>query len=477
MPANISYAWDFGDGRTSTESNPTHIYKMAGVYTVTLTVVDQFGSTFTSTSTIRVYDWELELDDGLNVNRTDQCLRLSMAPKNGFGWSEFGGSGWPFPEARVGTMKLIDAVGREHLLVLNAADGAIIEIGMRDVFTDRIDDYTTYEIPCRVEFKEEVGGAEHYKKESLEHHLFFRPHDEDFKGQPGYTETGYRDAFEVEFALRKDGEQIQDTLVTRDIPLYGDLVFRYQDDAHRWQSLFRTTTSAWKMVKAIDYYINQDKIGDPVAERQMSEESWALELAATSLHVDRNEINPVLDYATGNTMSGSNSARATGPDTRSDSALVFAGTGLTSVNNVSLTGDFTVSFWVRAFSSSQVVVDNPTAGFACEVSLVPAGTRLRFSDTSGNVATVGVEWVSADWLHVVMQRRGTLMRMFRNGRLVYSQPLSSIQTYNDTIGVMRLGTGEVFSTRVINSAISADAIQFHYEDVTRREGKATCPLF
>ena len=32
-----SYFWDFGDGITSTEENPTHIYSQAGVYNVTLT--------------------------------------------------------------------------------------------------------------------------------------------------------------------------------------------------------------------------------------------------------------------------------------------------------------------------------------------------------------------------------------------------------------------------------------------------------
>lgn len=40
----ISYHWDFGDGTTSTEKNPLHIYAASGYYDVTLTVRGQTGS-------------------------------------------------------------------------------------------------------------------------------------------------------------------------------------------------------------------------------------------------------------------------------------------------------------------------------------------------------------------------------------------------------------------------------------------------
>ena len=39
-----SWAWDFGDGTTSTEQNPTHAYAEAGTYTVQLTVENENGS-------------------------------------------------------------------------------------------------------------------------------------------------------------------------------------------------------------------------------------------------------------------------------------------------------------------------------------------------------------------------------------------------------------------------------------------------
>ena len=44
----LVYAWDFGDGTTSQEKNPTHAYLGAGTYQVTLKVQNEFGQTETS---------------------------------------------------------------------------------------------------------------------------------------------------------------------------------------------------------------------------------------------------------------------------------------------------------------------------------------------------------------------------------------------------------------------------------------------
>ncbi len=39
-----TYSWDFGDGETSTESNPVHVYESGGYYTATLTVAGGTGT-------------------------------------------------------------------------------------------------------------------------------------------------------------------------------------------------------------------------------------------------------------------------------------------------------------------------------------------------------------------------------------------------------------------------------------------------
>ena len=45
----VSFLWDFGDGQTSPEENPVHIYQESGTYTVSLTVTNAFGIVVTET--------------------------------------------------------------------------------------------------------------------------------------------------------------------------------------------------------------------------------------------------------------------------------------------------------------------------------------------------------------------------------------------------------------------------------------------
>jgi hypothetical protein len=48
----LTWAWNFGDGTTSTSQNPSHTYTVEGNYTVTLTVTDKCGVTSTATANI-----------------------------------------------------------------------------------------------------------------------------------------------------------------------------------------------------------------------------------------------------------------------------------------------------------------------------------------------------------------------------------------------------------------------------------------
>ena len=54
--AGTDYSWDFGDGNTSTDQNPTHTYSQGGSFTITLTVSNAAGCTDTYSETITVLD-------------------------------------------------------------------------------------------------------------------------------------------------------------------------------------------------------------------------------------------------------------------------------------------------------------------------------------------------------------------------------------------------------------------------------------
>ncbi|MBL4668806.1 MAG: PKD domain-containing protein, partial [Flavobacteriales bacterium] len=50
------WAWNFGNGNTSTQQNPTHIYTSSGQYNVTLTVISDSGCTSQRIETIQIFD-------------------------------------------------------------------------------------------------------------------------------------------------------------------------------------------------------------------------------------------------------------------------------------------------------------------------------------------------------------------------------------------------------------------------------------
>ncbi|KPZ53638.1 S8 family serine peptidase [Pseudoalteromonas sp. P1-25] len=73
------WSWDFGDGATSSDQNPMHVYAASGNYDVELTVTDSEGNTNTSAQTVVVSDVELELTlKRANKSRLD-TMRVDLS--------------------------------------------------------------------------------------------------------------------------------------------------------------------------------------------------------------------------------------------------------------------------------------------------------------------------------------------------------------------------------------------------------------
>lgn len=97
----VSYAWDFGNGDSSTESDPVYVFEVAGTYEVSLTVTDAEGLTNSNTITIVVFENEPSaLDD-----------EVVIAPNPAGGVDDFAYV-YVAPEVSVVTINLHDSSGR-----------------------------------------------------------------------------------------------------------------------------------------------------------------------------------------------------------------------------------------------------------------------------------------------------------------------------------------------------------------------------
>jgi cytochrome c len=86
-----TYEWDFGDGETSTEPNPTHVYEEVGTYEATLTVTDTESVT-TDTVTIRVVDPSCTRSDEFDGDQLNGCRWTQIVRENPDGYSVGGGA-------------------------------------------------------------------------------------------------------------------------------------------------------------------------------------------------------------------------------------------------------------------------------------------------------------------------------------------------------------------------------------------------
>ncbi len=464
--SDIKQEWDFGDGFSTSGSNPTHTFKMPGQYTVTLTVTGSSGITATSTIIIYVYDWDYS-GTGIHVAVTDACLRFAIKPSQGIGWSEYTGDDWLFPGAYHDTLVIYNDIDEPIQLVWDQTDGLPYQIGLLDQWLDKEDDYGGTEIQSAVRPKEHRGSTEHYMLEPMEEHAYFRPDSEDNKNKLGYNEFGYRDGFEVSIAAYLDGEQDTPNAITRDVPIDGDITYDRKVEAHRVQLEYRTTTSEWKLLQMRSYYIAKDKTAIPDLA-VMTEHDQQEDISNMIFWVTRGDTQ-LLDRISNSNVSGSITAAIDGPDGESGSAMNQANINIALSS--SLSDDFTLIAWIRSDPTTNIMSFSTGGG----VLSVDTGPVVRFND-GANTHSFALTWDPSDWILITVVRDGNMLSFYANKTLLGTIVLTNYATYGGTL-TCNSGSGDFFDLRVLNAAIEAAALRYYYDDIVNNSGNALLPIY
>lgn len=110
----VSYFWDFGDGQTSTEQNPTYTYLQNGTYTVSLTVTDNWSATDTDTTAATVDDTSPTADFSANATSGREPLTVAFNASSSTGYDQPLSYTWDFGDGAYG-----EGVNPTHIYTQN----------------------------------------------------------------------------------------------------------------------------------------------------------------------------------------------------------------------------------------------------------------------------------------------------------------------------------------------------------------------
>lgn len=422
-----AFLWDFGDGKTSAGSGPTHKYSTPGFYTVTLSVRIET-QWFTTTK----YHWIIVWDSERIVSRTTRSFQLALNESQGVQFSENTGDDFVFPPAGVSPVMIWDGDSVAHILVFDNNDGKIYDMMTRDgptdtglekIWTDKADingDNGTDIIPS-VKFGEDIGNYEHYWLRAAIIRLFVHAVNDSVKGASGFNDEGIPDDLEITLRAYIDGKLSVERSVT-DIPITGDIHFDDMVEGHRIALEFVANMGLHTICGRYAKYILTDKM---IGSGVMSEDDYQEEFATPSMWFSRDPL--YIDRATGSELDSTEKTKitpVTGVEGRSNSAWSF--TVALNLPSRSLSGA-SIILWHQGLSS-----------------LTINGVPMVFTDYN----------TSGLWI------------------LSY---LTSLTT-SGAIVINPTGTCKIYDLRIIDSQIlSANAIAYYYDNIVNHSGDVVLP--
>jgi PKD repeat protein len=449
----VKWTWYFGDGSTSNEQTPYHIYRNPGIYTVTLVTIDEFGNEFTLTKVnyIFVFDYPLGIS-GLISGVTDFCFRHAVKPSQGQGIAPVGGS-WVWPMVIAATAKGYSKNHENLSLVINSEDMRIYQVGIPELWTDKNGTYSEAEIPCEVMLPEIVPRfGEQENVRHVETHSSMRSWDEkNYRGKAGYTADGFRNAQAFSIEAYQGGEQIVPTTKLQKVDKDGDYAFLKEVEAKRFQLKLKYATSAFRTTR-ITTHLQEIDHRTPPQFNDVPERQWQKELAIADIWFARNKPSMFTNRADGVVWAGAGSSIA-GPDGKAASA--FNSTGISGVTSF-VVADFMISAWL--IGNGGIYNGQVNGGGTLVVGVT--GNTLYFIDS---VDTINVTLApSTGWRHIAVIRRGSNLETYQDGSLKFVNALSAVGAYG---GNTIIGNGGMFDIRRISSAVSADALYYYHQSV------------
>jgi hypothetical protein len=289
------------------------------------------------------------------MTTTNSSQRFGVNKQQGIGFSKNSGE-WLYPEARTGSIKIIDDQDQIHSIVLDFKTGLFYDITLRDGPTTtgltigwkdkvNISGVGGTDITSTIKFREDMGTFEHNFIKHLGSNFYFRPIKETLRSTSGYDTKGMPSGIGIDVSIYQDGEPTTPISISDNISTVSETVFDRHAEGHRLQTQITADMAPFSLVGRQQYYVSTTKPETPDT-RINTEGTNQLAFASPSNWWSRYDY--AIDRAVG-TISTLTPTYITGPDSESDSAISFSTT--ITIGSITLASAGILLFWHQNISN------------------------------------------------------------------------------------------------------------------------------